>query len=188
MSDPSTPARESESGDSSLLLSRRLTPMEAANALYSESSGAVAEAIVASLRQQVFDAELPKPSTGIRRSLAKLVLRILKRTTRAETQTAADGREVLVYRNRILERSNHPYASTLLRPSDMESASFVEGGDAMNAPYMMLSPEIRKNAATWDRIFLDSVLGRDVQLRFVWETRITHEIATRRLNEESRFV
>jgi hypothetical protein len=168
---------------SALLLERRFTPMQAANALYSDGSGAAPEAIVTSLSRQVFDAGLPQPSSRLRRLLAAVTLRILKKTTRTEVRTGQDDKDVISYRNRVLERSNHPYVLTLLRPSDADSATFVEGGDPMNAPYMMLLPEIRQNAAVWDRLLLDSVIGRDVQLRFVWETKITHEMASRRLNQ-----
>ena len=51
----------------------------------------------------------------------------------------------------------------------------------MNALYMMLVPEIRANACKWDHIMLDSVQARDCQWRFVWETRMTHALAARRL-------
>lgn len=157
--------------------------MDAVNALYADGAGDVAEAIVASLSKQVFDAGPPEPASRIRRRLAGAVIRILKRTTRTRVKTDAEGREVVAYRNPILEWSGHPYALTLLEPSCAESASFVEGGDPMNAPYMMISPEIRQNALAWDRIFLDSVLAKDVQVRFVWETRITYDIAKRRLKK-----
>ena len=168
-------------GHPALLVARRFTPMEAANALYSEACSEVPEAIVASLSRQVFDTDLPQPSSGFRRWMARAIFRILKRTTRPELRTEPDGSEVSIFRNRILEQSKHPYAMTLLQPSNGDSSSFVEGGDPMNAPYMMILPEIRQNAATWDKLFLDSVIGKDVQLRLVWETRITHEIASRQL-------
>ena len=72
---------------------------------------------------------------------------------------------------------------TLLEPSSAQSASFVEGGDPMNAPYMMISPEITKNAGRWNRILLNSTHGTDVQLRFIWEARATLAAAKRRLDE-----
>jgi len=49
---------------------------------------------------------------------------------------------------------------------------------------MMLVPEIRKNCSLWDRLLLDSVQGRDVQARFVWETRATYEAARSRLERD----
>lgn len=168
--------------DPSLLLKQGITPMEAVLALYAEDSDELAEAIVASLSRQIFEAELPKPSGRLRRRLAGLLFRLLERTTRTHSRNEPDGREIISYRNALLERSNHPYALTLLEPSRADTASFVEGGDPMNAIYMMISPEISLNAGTWDRILLSSVQGKDVQLRFTWETRMTHDFATRRLS------
>jgi hypothetical protein len=174
----------SKAGGVGLLLKHPLTPMEAVNVLYSDSDrdGDLAEAIIASLSGQVFDADYPEPASRFRRWVAGLLFRFLKRTTRAEVRTGADGEELVVYRNSIIERSDHPYALTLLEPSIAEAASFVEGGDPMNAPYMMISPEIFRNAGTWDKIFLDSVQGKDVRLRFIWETRFTYEVAKKRLD------
>jgi hypothetical protein len=60
----------------------------------------------------------------------------------------------------------------------------MEGGDPMNANYMMLVPEIRKKGGLWDRLFLDSVQGKDVRLRMVLETRATYETARRSLEEK----
>ena len=54
----------------------------------------------------------------------------------------------------------------------------------MNGNYMMLAPEIRMNGGLWDRLFLDSVQGKDVRLRMVLETRATYETARRWLEEE----
>jgi hypothetical protein len=51
----------------------------------------------------------------------------------------------------------------------------------MNGPYMMICPEILKVSKTWDRLFLHSVQSRDVQLRFIWETRATYNAARSRL-------
>jgi len=47
----------------------------------------------------------------------------------------------------------------------------------MNGHYMMMSPELRKNGGLWDRVFFDSVQGKDVQLRLAWETRATYATA-----------
>ena len=156
--------------------------MDAVNALFGGSDDDLAEAILASLSESIFEAGPPKTASGFKRKLARPVHRHLKRITRTETGKGPDGNEVTVYRNRILERSKHPYAETLLKPSAGDSASFVEGGDPMNAPYMMLLPEIRKNAGLWDKILLDSVQGRDVQIRFALETLFAYEAAKARLD------
>jgi hypothetical protein len=97
------------------------------------------------------------------------------------TTTRADEGEATNYRCTILERSGHPYATALLTPSHRDVEGLVEGGDPMNGPYMMIVPEIRMAGDRWDRLFFNSVQGRDVQLRFIWETRATHQEATRRL-------
>jgi len=165
----------------SALAGLSIAPMGAVAKLYGEGDANEARAIVASLSASVFDAPAPRPSGLARRGLARLVWRLMQATTKADTRRGADGREVVVFRNRILERSGHPYAATLLEPSRADTQDFVEGGDPMNAIYMMLSPEIRRGAGTWDHIMLDSVQARDVQLRFVWETRICHELAAARL-------
>jgi hypothetical protein len=177
-----SPAAKATPGESALLFERRLTPMEAVNVLYSDGDHDVAEAIIASLSRQVFDADYPEPANRFRRRVAGLLFRFLKRTTRAEVRTGPNGEEMVVYRNAIIERSGHPYALTLLEPSMAEAASFVEGGDPMNAPYMMIIPEISSHAGRWDRIFLNSVQGKDVRLRFMWETKFTYEVAKKRLD------
>ena len=56
----------------------------------------------------------------------------------------------------------------------------------MNGPYMMICPEILKVSDVWDRLFLHSVQGKDVQLRFIWETRATYEAARSRLEKGGR--
>ena len=165
-----------------MLLDHALTPMEAVNTLYSHGQEELTEAIFASVSRQVFDEKAPDPSSGLRRFLARGVLRMLKRRTRTEYRQGPDGQEMTVFRNKLLERSEHPYAMTLLSPTAANNAAFVEGGDPMNAPYMMICPTISRNAGTWDKILLDSVQGRDVQLRFIWETRSTYEAARARLD------
>ncbi|MGA0175627.1 MAG: hypothetical protein ACO3YO_00980 [Chthoniobacterales bacterium] len=167
--------------DSSSLTGEQLRPMEAVGALFGAGRDETARAVVASLSQSVFEAPPPRPSNLVRRALARMVWRLMQGTTRTEKRTGPDGREVLGYRNRILERSGHPYAVTLLEPSRADTHDFVEGGDPMNAIYMMLCPEIRKQAGPWDHIILDSVQARDVQLRFVWETRCTRDLAMARI-------
>jgi len=54
----------------------------------------------------------------------------------------------------------------------------------MNGNYMMLVPEIRKSGGLWDRLFLDSVQGKDVRLRLALETRAMYEEARRWLQKE----
>ena len=167
---------------SSLLAEKKLSPMQAIAALFGEGQEETSRAIAASLSQRVFRAAPPTPSNIVRRGLARMVWRLMQGTTRAETRPGPDGQEVVLFRNRILERSGHPYAVTLLEPSRADTQDFVEGGDPMNAVYMMLVPEIRSGAALWDHIILDSVQARDVQLRFVWETRCTRDLAATRLS------
>jgi len=156
--------------------------MEAVKILYSEGKEELSEEIFASLSRQVFDEKEPDPSGGLRCFLARAGLLLLKRRTRTEYRQGPDGQEMTVYRNKLFERSGHPYAMTLLSPSVANTAAFVEGGDPMNAPYMMICPTIRRNACTWDRLLLDSVQCRDVQLRFIWETRSACEAARARLD------
>ncbi|MBU3665314.1 MAG: hypothetical protein FGM15_05480 [Chthoniobacterales bacterium] len=158
-----------------------LSPMDAVVALYGEGQDETARAIVAALNRRIFEGAPPRPSNLLRRALGRFAFRLMNRTTTCETRTGPDGHPVAVYRNSILERSGHPYASTLLEPSRADTASFVEGAAPMNAVYMMLIPEIYKNAGTWDHIMLDAVQSRDVQWRLVWETRMTHDLASRRL-------
>ena len=167
--------------ESALLMRESLAPMRAVAALYGEGQDATARAIVGALTRRVFDEEPPVPSNLVRRGLGRLVFRLMQRTTRAEKRPGTDGKDTVVYRNRILEDSGHSYAQTLLEPSRADTANFVEGGDPMNAVYMMLLPEIRRHAELWDKVILDSVQARDVQWRFVWETRLAHHLAAQRL-------
>ena len=186
MSDPNDTAatsRQYQAGDPKILAESRLRPMDAVDALYSECDEEVAEAIVASLSSQIFDAEVPDPAGRLRRRMAGGIYKLLKRTTSQQTKADPDGGEIIAYHNPILKRSGHPYAMTLLEPSNAQSATFVEGGDPMNAPYMMISPEISQNSGRWDRVLLGSMHGRDVQLRFIWEARATLEAARRRLEQ-----
>lgn len=155
-----------------------MRPMEAVAALYAENQADQAQAIFSNLSQVVFGEHGLTPATVGRRLLARLSYRIVKRTT----TRAVDG-EATTYRSPILERSGHPYAMTVLAPSHRDVEGLVEGGDPMNGPYMMIVPEIRRAGDRWDRLFFNSVQGRDVQLRFIWETRTTHEEATRRLTQ-----
>ncbi len=150
----------------------KLRPMEAVAALYAADDAGVAAALVASLGKAIFEEPVPKPTNALRTALAGVTYRVVKQTTTREGTT---------YRNRLLEQSGHPYAQALLASSRPETQALVEGGDPMNAPYMMIAPEIRRNIALWDNLFFNSVQSQDVQLRFIWETRTTHELAKMRL-------
>ena len=121
-----------------------------------------------------------KPAGPAKRILARISHRVLKWTTTCR-KTKGEKYEGGAFDNPILERSGHPYARALLDSSRREAESLVEGGDPMNGPYMMIPPEILKAGTTWDRIFLDSVQSRDVQLRFIWETQATYEAVRSRL-------
>ncbi len=156
----------------------KLTPMDAVSALYSGQDWALSEAIVSSLSRAVFGGAGIKPAGLMQRAMARASYRHLKRTT-----TRVDHPESSGFSNRLLERSGHPYARSLLSASRKEIEALVEGGDPMNGPYMMLAPEIRGAGSGWDRIFFNSVQGRDVQLRFIWETLATYEEAKRRLEQ-----
>lgn len=169
------------SAPAQLLEEAKLTPMEGVACLYGAGSEDLARALVASLGRRIFESEAPRPSNFFRRRLAAGVFHLMRSTTRNETRPGPDGHPVVFHRNRILERSGHPYTATMLEPSRADTAAFVEGGDPMNALYMMLVPEIRRRASLWDHIILDSVQARDVQWRFYWETRCVHDLASARL-------
>lgn len=158
-----------------------LAPMDAVAALYGEGEDRMARRIVASLNRRIFEDTPPQPSSLPRRALALMVWHLMRGTTRKETRPGPGGTEVTAYRNRILEGSGHPYAATLLESSRADTQDFVEGGDPMNAVYMMLSPEVLRHAGLWDKIMLDSVQARDVQCRLVWEALLTHRAAASRL-------
>ena len=164
-----------------ILLREKITPVEAVRILYGADQDELARAIVASLNRRIFTDRPPVPSNAFRRTLARMVFHLMRATTRADTRPGPDGHPVTFYRNAILEKSGHPYAATLLEPSRADTAAFVEGGDPMNSVYMMLSREIFANAGLWDHIMLDSVQARDVQLRLLLETRLTHELAVEKL-------
>jgi hypothetical protein len=159
--------------------SLNVRPMEAVVALYSEGSSDLAEAVLSCLSRAVFEQTEPPTANLVKRVLARANYRLLKRTT-VRVEAGEGGRTE--YRNRLLERSKHPYARTLLATSSKETEALVEGGDPMNGPYMMIAPEIRQQSNLWDKLFFNSVQGRDVQLRFIWETKATYEEAKRRLD------
>jgi hypothetical protein len=152
-----------------------LRPMDAVAALYSPDHADATEALFASLSRGVFDVPAPAPAPALQQALAFLTYRVVKRTTRREAGPAGP-----ILRNGLLERSGHPYARTLLSSSNSENEALVEGGDPMNGPYMMIMSEIRASATLWDKLFFSSVQGRDVQLRFRWETQATVDQARKR--------
>ncbi len=154
--------------------------MDAVVALYSEGNHELSEAIIASLSRAVFEGSHGRPSGPAQRSLARVSYRVLKWTT-TRRKCDGEGYEGGAFRNPILERSGHPYARALLDSSCRDTESLVEGGDPMNGPYMMVCPEILKVSNVWDRLFLHSVQSRDVQLRFIFETRATCDAARSRL-------
>ncbi len=158
----------------------KIRPMEAVRALYAEGETDLAEAIFSSLGRAIFEGNAPPPASLVKRVLARVSYRVLKRTTRRNEVETDDGG--WMYRNRLLERSGHPYAAALLASSCRETGALVEGGDPMNGPYMMIAPEIREACTLWDKLFCNSVQSKDVQLRFIWETRATVEEASQRLS------
>lgn len=159
-----------------------LNPMGAVAALYAPDQPELAEAITASLSRAIFHEGDFKPANLGKILLGRISYRVVRRTTRMAKTVGTCGSEVTTFSNRLFERSGHPYARALLTSSRSETAALVEGGDPMNGPYMMLSPEIRKNGGLWDRIFFESVQSKDVQLRFLLETRATYHSAKRVLD------
>jgi hypothetical protein len=154
--------------------------MDAVVALYSEGEHELSEAIIASLSRAVFEGRHGRPAGPAQRALARISYRVLKWTT-TRRKCDGEGYEGGAFRNPILERSGHPYARALLDSTSRETESLVDGGDPMNGPYMMVCPEILKVSNVWDRLFLHSVQSRDVQLRFIFETRATYDAARSRL-------
>jgi len=155
-----------------------MRPMEAVAALYADGHQEESEKIIGGLSRAVFGEHGITPAGAPQRALARLSCRLLRRTTTRHTQAGATA-----YRNPLLERSGHAYAQSLLTSTRQETEALVEGGDPMNGPYMMIVPEIRRTGDRWDRLFFNSVQGRDVQLRFIWETLATHEEARHRLEQ-----
>lgn len=157
-----------------------LKPMAAVAALYAEDQHDLAEAIVASLSRAIFHENDTQPANKKKIFIGRVAHRVVRWTTK--TRLSKDDDSITLFSNRLLERSGHPYAQSLLTSSQSETAALVEGGDPMNGPYMMLSPEIRKNGELWDRIFFESVQSKDVQLRFMLETQATYNAAKRVLD------
>ena len=158
-----------------------IRPMDAVVALYSDGDHALSEAIIASLSQAIFGGGHFAPASSVKRAMARIFYQVLKWTT---TRRKGDAEKYCggAHHNPILDRTGHPYARALLDSSREEHESLVEGGDPMNGPYMLIAPEIRQACDVWDRIFMDSVQSRDVQLRFAWETQATYQAAKARLD------
>jgi hypothetical protein len=153
--------------------------MDAVAALYSDGEVELSQAIIASLSQALFGVTSGAPAGFVQRLVSRLSHRVLKWTTTHEKTDDQSGRTGS-FRNPILERSRHPYAEALLNSSTNDTESLMEGGDPMNGPYMMISPEILGMSNVWDRLLMHSVQGKDVQLRFVRETLATYEAARSR--------
>lgn len=164
---------------------QHLKPMDAVVALYSTGDQELAEQIVASLSHAIFSGSEVRPAGNLKSALAGLSYRVMRWTTKTSTGKDESGTETTLFRNALLERSGHPYARSLLASSRQETAALVEGGDPMNGPYMMIPPAIRKNGGRWDTLFFDSVQGRDVQSRIIWETHSTYQAAKRRLEQDA---
>jgi hypothetical protein len=161
-----------------------LKPMDAVAALYATGHHALSEEIVASLSRAIFSGNDLRPAGWAQRGLAKISYRALKWTTKTVVIEDESGAKVTVFSNKLMERSGHPYARSLLDSSRSDIAQLVEGGDPMNANYMMLAPEIRRSGGVWDRLFLDSVQGKDVRLRLALETRAMYDEAAERLKRK----
>lgn len=174
-----TQQKPSRREESSPLLHVR--PMEAVSALYSTEHLQLSAMILSNLCTAIFEQPEPPPAGLVQRIAARASYRLMKWTT--VRHPSSDGSDQSArFRNRLLERSRHPYARSLLASSSKETEALVEGGDPMNGPYMMICADIRQTCTLWDRLFFNSVQGRDVQLRFIWETKATYEEAKKRLD------
>ena len=158
-----------------------IRPMDAVAALYSEGQIELSEAIIASLSGALFGVASGAPAGLVQRLFSRLSHRVLKWTTTHEKTDDDQSSGTGSFRNPILERTRHPYAQALLNSSTKDTKALMEGGDPMNGPYMMISPEILGMSDVWDRLLMHSVQGKDVQLRFVRETQATYEAARSRL-------
>lgn len=157
-----------------------IRPMDAVAALYSEGEVELSKAIIASLSRALFGVTSAAPAGLVQRLVSRLSHRVLKWTTTHEKTDGQSG-GTGSFRNPILERTGHPYAQALLNSSTKDTEALMEGGDPMNGPYMMISPEILGMSNVWDRMLMHSVQGKDVQLRFVRETQATYEAGRSRL-------
>jgi hypothetical protein len=164
---------------------KHLQPLDAVAELYSAEHHQSSEAIVASLSRVIFSGKDKKPAGRVRRTFARAFYQILRWTT-TSSKSGKDGDSgATVFTNAILRRCKHGFAGSLMGSSKKENAALIEG-DPMNGQYMMIAPELRLNGGLWDRIFFDSVQGKDVQLRLAWETRATYEAAKRWLEKGER--
>lgn len=161
---------------------QNLKPMDAVSALYSREDRKLSAGILASLSKAIFEGCDIEPANPIKRALARISYRVLALTTKVREGTDVHGNRRTMYSNSILERCGHAYARALMTSSSGDVEALVEGGDPMNGPYMMISPEIRGSSGVWDKLFLDSVQSRDVQVRIIWETRATYKAAKQRLD------
>ena len=164
---------------------KHFQPLDAVAALYSADQHQSSEEIVASLSRVIFGGGDKKPAGRLRRTFARAFYQILRWTTTSTKSRDAGGSGVTVFTNAILRRCKHAFAGSLMGSSKVENAALIEG-DPMNGQYMMMAPELRLNGGLWDRIFFDSVQGKDVQLRLAWETRATYEAAKRWLDKGER--
>src|SRR4051812_5913885 len=87
-----------------------LGPMEAVAALYRGEDAALSESILADLSGRVFHGPLVEPAGAAKCLMARVSLRLLQATTHMDNGGPAPP----AYRNRLLERSGHPYAISLL--------------------------------------------------------------------------
>ena len=158
---------------------RGLKPMDAVAALYSCHDLELSGKIVASLSDAIFNGSETRQAGRVQKTMARVSYRMLQWTTTSGKGKDEKGSDVMVFSNPVLERSGHPFARSLLGSSRSETASLMEGGDPMNANYVMIAPEIRMNGGLWDRLLLGSVQGKDVRLRLALETRATYETAKR---------
>ena len=164
---------------------KHLQPLAAVAALYSADQHQTSEEIVASLSRVIFGGKDKKAAGRLRRTFARAFYQILRWTTTSTKIRDERGTGGTVFNNAILKRCKHAFAGSLMGSSKVENAALIEG-DPMNGHYMMLAPELGTNGGLWDRIFFDSVQGKDVQLRLAWETRATYEAAKAWLDKGER--
>ncbi|MEI8108248.1 MAG: hypothetical protein WCI46_10550 [Verrucomicrobiota bacterium] len=157
-----------------------IRPMDAVVALHSAGNEELSVAMIASLSRAVFGGSTMEPARLGQRLFSRLSYRLLQCTTAERTRSDKTG-EATAFHNPILERTGHPYARALLASSSGDLEALVEGGDPMNGPYMMIIPEVLQSSTALDRVFLNSVQGKDVQLRFICETLASYAAAKLRL-------
>src|SRR5258705_101072 len=99
----------------------KLKPMEAVRALYSSDQDELSEEIVASLSHAIFGGSETRPAGWVQRTLARLSYRVLQWTTTSSKPEAESGSRVPGFSNKLMERSGHPYAKSLLASSRTET-------------------------------------------------------------------